>query len=145
MDQGRDVERADKRQGRRARVLIGAKLIIGGRALDVRLRDLSQNGALLLCDRPPPLHSEVTFERGELRAAARVVWSRGDRFGIAFDEPIDAQEALIHGEPVKRYEPPAHCEPPPMREREDIYSHHLTPEERATAETWFHSDGRKFD
>jgi hypothetical protein len=145
MDQGSNNDGADKRQDRRARVLIAAKVIVGGRPLNVRLRDLSQHGALLFAATPPPLRSEVTFERGELSAKASVVWRHGDRFGIQFDEPIEEQDVMIHGEPIIPYEPPLHCKPPPMGEKSDIFSHTLTPEERATAESWFQSHGRSLD
>jgi hypothetical protein len=145
MDQGRDGDGADKRQDRRARVLIGAKVIVGGRTIDVRLRDLSPHGALLLAATPPPLRSEVTFERGELSAKASVVWRHGDRFGIQFDEPIEEQDVMAHGEPSRPYEPPLHCKPPAMGVKSDIFSHALTPEERATAEAWFQSHGRSLD
>jgi hypothetical protein len=145
MDRDGNYRGTDKRRSKRSRVLISAKVATTRGEVDVRLRNLSQYGALLDCDRPPPLRSEVTFERGELRVPAHVIWTDGERFGIEFHEPIDEHEVMMHLQSGKPYEPPAHCEPPPMGERADIFSHVLTPEERAAAEAWFHPDGRNLD
>jgi hypothetical protein len=135
----------DKRRCARSRVLIGATVTTTEGPIEVRLRNLSQYGALLHCDRPPALRSEVTLERGELRAPARVVWIDGGRFGIEFEEPIDEQEVLIHGSPTQHYEAPAHCEPPTSKEPIDIHSRALTPDELAEAKHWFQPGGRNVD
>ena len=145
MDQERDYQGSEKRRTRRSRVLLSAKVTTARGELDVRLRNLSQYGALLLCDTPPPLRSEVTFERGEIRASAHVIWTDGARFGIEFHEPIDEHELLVHLAPAEHYEPPPQFKPPSANERSGFHSHSMTPAERRIAEGWFNPDGRNQD
>src|SRR5688500_17678950 len=87
---------SQNRRNKRSLVLIAARLRIGGELLDVRLRNLSCNGALLERDVPPSVGSEVVFERGDTIAPARVAWVSGTRFGVQFDQPIEEREVLVH-------------------------------------------------
>lgn len=91
-----------KRQAKRARVLLAAKLLVpGGGELDARLRDLSRKGALVECNIAPPAGTEVTFIRGATSVPARIAWTAGNRVGLEFAYMIDEGEVLVQlGRPV---------------------------------------------
>jgi hypothetical protein len=141
MEQGHDFGGAEKRRIKRSRVLLRARITADGRTLDVRLRNLSQLGALLQCVDPPVVDTVVIFERGDTNARARVVWSTNGSFGIEFDTPIDEHEVLMH----VTVPPPLPLEPAPEPDhashRRDVLTHTLTPEERRFGEDWFNSPG----
>ena len=86
---------AGKRRAKRARVLLAAKLWVGSSEIDVRLRDLSQKGALVECQNLPPVGSEVVFSRGSIRVPARVAWAGEGRVGLEFAYMIDESEVLV--------------------------------------------------
>ncbi len=91
-----DVPVAGKRSARRARVLLAAKLRTGsGYEIDVRLRDLSQKGALVEGKSLPPQGSEAVFSRGSITVPARVAWTGEGRAGLEFAYPIDESEVLV--------------------------------------------------
>jgi len=91
----RDGPVAGKRSSKRARVLLAAKLHIGAAETDVRLRDLSQKGALIEGKCIPPVNSDVTFCRGSICVPARVAWTGEGRAGLEFAYMIDESEVLV--------------------------------------------------
>ena len=71
----------------------------GGSRARIHLLDLSRGGALVYAQVPPPVGSILRFVEPACLAAARVVWVRGKRFGVAFAAPLsDALVALIIAE-----------------------------------------------
>jgi hypothetical protein len=91
-----DVPVAGKRSAKRARVLLAAKLRTGGGCeVDVRLRDLSQRGALVEGKSLPPQGSEAVFSRGSITVPARVAWIGEGKAGLEFAFPIDETEVLV--------------------------------------------------
>ena len=90
-----DPSVAGKRTAKRARVLLAAKLQIGSIEIDVRLRDLSPQGALIEAQRVPPQGAEVTFTRGSLTVPARVAWVGEGRAGLEFAYMVDESEVLV--------------------------------------------------
>lgn len=86
---------AGKRRAKRARVLLAAKLRIGASEIDVRLRDLSQKGALIEALNVPAQGTEVVFARGSLCVPARVAWSTEGRAGLEFAYMVDESEVLV--------------------------------------------------
>ena len=146
MDQERDTKGAEQRRAKRSRVLLGARLATPTGEIDVRLRNLSQLGALLSCASPPPLGSAVTFMRGETVVRAAVMWVDGEQFGIKFDVPIEESELLIHiAPPSKADEPAQESTAQPAGYRSGFHHHVLTPEERKLAEEWFSGSDRSHD
>ena len=87
--------RASTRDGKRARVLLAAKVATTAGEIAVRLRDLSRKGALIEGANVPMKDEEVVFIRGETRIPARVAWSIGNRAGLAFRHMIDEAEILV--------------------------------------------------
>jgi len=127
---------SQNRRNKRSLVLIAARLRIEGESVEVRLRNLSCNGALLESDAPPSVGSEVVFERGDTVAAARVAWGQNSRFGIQFHQPIEENEVLVHiGKP--RVEPDK--ERKPFRRAGFKADTQLSPLERYVGEAWFKS------
>ena len=84
-----------KRQAKRARVLLAAKLQTEVGEIDARLRDLSRKGALVECNVLPPVDTEVVFNRGATSVPARVAWAAGNRVGLEFAYMIDENEVLV--------------------------------------------------
>ena len=90
-----DGPTAGNRKAKRARVLLAAKLRVGAAENDVRLRDLSQKGALIEAKSVPPAGTEVVFCRGSICAPARIAWVGDGRAGIEFAYMIDESEVLV--------------------------------------------------
>jgi len=86
---------AGKRQAKRARVLLAAKLQTANGEIDARLRDLSRKGALVECQSPPPVGTELVFNRGATSIPARVAWAGPGRVGLEFAYMIDEHEVLV--------------------------------------------------
>lgn len=74
--------------------MLAAKLYsVHGESAAVLL-DLSEGGAMLSASPALPAGCKVLLERHSLEAAATVMWSDGNRFGLKFDEAID--EKLVN-------------------------------------------------
>ncbi len=59
-----------------------------------RVRNLSATGLMADCERAVPAGVKVMLElRGVGTVSGIVAWSKEDRIGVAFDEPIDPQLA----------------------------------------------------
>jgi hypothetical protein len=86
---------AGKRESKRARVLLAAKIRAGAAEMDVRLRDLSQKGALIEGKAIPPTGTDVVFCRGSICAPARVAWTAEGRAGLEFAYLIDETDVLV--------------------------------------------------
>lgn len=83
-----------KRQSHRAPVLLKANLIVNGKAYGVRLRNLSEEGALVQSDEFPPEGIHAFFERKDLRVPSRVIWVQGQFAGIKFGRPLKSEDVL---------------------------------------------------
>lgn len=84
------------RRSRRSPVLLTATVYVAGLPVSVKLRNLSEQGALIEGDRLPPEGSETLFERNDTRLKSRVVWVHGKYAGVAFDVPLKRDEVLRH-------------------------------------------------
>ena len=84
------------RRSRRSPVLLTATVEVGGVPVAVKLRNFSEQGALIEGDRLPPEGSEIIFERKDMRLKSRIVWLEGKYAGVAFDVPLKREEALRH-------------------------------------------------
>ena len=87
---------SQNRKSRRSPVLLSASIEIDGTSVPVRLRNLSEEGALIESDKLPAEGSETRFRRNELRVKGRVVWVQGKFAGVAFDTPLKREEVLRH-------------------------------------------------
>jgi hypothetical protein len=117
------------RRSRRSPVLLAASIEVDGVPVAVKLRNLSEEGALIESDRLPPEGSETYFQRNELRLRGRVVWVHGKYAGVAFDTPLKTDEVLRQ---VPRPKPKV----PLDFRRPGFTCRPLTARERETLETW---------
>lgn len=98
MDESSPVQ---NRRQRRANVLLTAIVEMSGRTSDVKLRNLSAEGALIEGDGLPQEGSRISFRKGELKVAGKIVWVSNKRAGIQFDERL-SPEALLRHVPAPR-------------------------------------------
>lgn len=84
------------RKSRRSPVLLAASIEVCGAPVAVKLRNLSEEGALIEGERLPAEGSATCFQRNELRVSGRVVWVQGKYAGVAFDTPLNRDEVLRH-------------------------------------------------
>jgi hypothetical protein len=116
------------RRSRRSPVLLTATIYVGGVPVDVKLRNLSEQGALIESDRLPIEGSETIFERKDLRLKSRIVWVQGKYAGVAFDMPLKREEVLRQVPTPKRRtkaeadfrRPGFTCRPLSNHERENL-------------------------
>jgi len=87
---------AQNRRSRRSPVLLAATIEVCGAPLAVKLRNLSEEGALIEGAPLPAEGSATVFERKDMRLTGRIVWVEGNYAGIAFDTPLNREQALRH-------------------------------------------------
>ena len=82
------------RRSRRSPVLLAATVEVAGRDVSVKLRNLSEEGALIEGDRLPLEGATTFFQRNDLRLRSRVVWVHGKYAGVSFDQPLKTEQVL---------------------------------------------------
>jgi hypothetical protein len=117
------------RRTRRSQVFMAASLEADGVVVQVKLRNLSTEGALVEGERLPSVGSAILFRKKELSLPGRIAWITGRRAGVAFDELLDPEAVLRHV-PSPRTRAPLDFRRPPLKSRD------LTPGERKIAEDW---------
>ena len=75
----------------RSKVFQPAQMTVGAVTRRVHLLDLSRSGALVHAADPPAVGTVVRLTVDTTLGLARVMWRRGDRFGVAFPTPLDQQ------------------------------------------------------
>lgn len=118
-----------ERRARRAPVLLTASIDIAGVSVPVKLRNLSEDGALIEGERLPLEGTTTIFERKELRISGRIVWVEGRFAGLAFARVLKPEEVLRH---VPR---PRQAAQPDFR-RPSLACRPLTDYERKMLERW---------
>ena len=94
MDESSQVQ---NRRQRRSNVLLTAMVdMAGGRTLDVKLRNLSAEGALIESEGLPHEGAEIRFRKGDLAVRGKIVWNSSNRAGINFDEALTPVALLRH-------------------------------------------------
>jgi hypothetical protein len=83
---------AELRASRRTNLMLAATIEIGGRSAAVRIRNLSDTGALLDGGGLPAEGTAIVVRRGDLEIASVVAWSSGDRCGVRFEQPIPVND-----------------------------------------------------
>lgn len=84
------------RRTRRSNLLMAATLEVAGRALPVKLRNLSSEGARVEGEHLPVEGSSLLFRKGDIAAEGHIVWVRGKQAGIHFTVDLDPVEVLNH-------------------------------------------------
>jgi hypothetical protein len=83
---------AEDRASPRTNLLLAANAEVGGRILPVRIRNLSETGAMLEGAGLPDAGMKLVLARGDLHVSAVVAWAAGGRRGVRFDGPTPVQE-----------------------------------------------------
>ena len=79
----------DNRSQGRSNVFLAASLVCGAGQLPVRIRNLSQAGALLDGGSLPPAGSKARLVRGRLSADGEIAWVAQGQAGMRFTGEID--------------------------------------------------------
>ncbi len=117
------------RRSRRKPVFLSASLEIDGATVAVRLRNLSEEGALIEGDLLPAEGSTLFFRRNRLRVPGTIVWVQGQFAGVVFDRLLRHEEVLRHiPKPAARVQPDFR--------RPGLASRPLTAAQRKLLETW---------
>ena len=124
------------RRSRRSPVLLAATVELGGAVHDVKLRNLSSDGALVQGAQDLPENAAITFCRKDLRVRARIAWVQGQHAGIAFDKPLEPAEVLRH---IPRRE--SRPLPTELFARPAVSRHHLSAGERQWIQDWMLTNG----
>lgn len=125
-----DASDQTERRSSRSNVMLKAMLEAPGASLEVVLRNLSQDGALVRGDDLPHEGTRVLFHRQGLSVPARIAWLHKQHAGVAFDEPLFPKEML-------RHVPPADRKPPPIiKRRPGLSTKPLTDAEQRLIEQW---------
>ena len=129
-----ESSQTQNRRTRRSKVLMTATLELSGSALEVKLRNLSAEGALIEGHNLPVEGSQVLFKRLELCVPGRIAWVAAKRAGVTFDEKL-APEAMLHHIPA-----PKPRVMPDFR-RPGLGARRLSPGERQLGEDWVWQPG----
>lgn len=116
-------------RSRRANVLLAATIDVSGASLGVKLRNLSEQGALIQGERLPVEGSEVLFRRNDLAVPGRIAWVDGQHAGVAFAAPLHPQDVLRNIPQPKPRVQPDHRRPA-------LYPRTLTQQEQRLLENW---------
>ena len=92
-----DATRAQQRAEMRSNMFVAAMLYGGDGSVTVRIRNMSQGGALIECSQAPPEGAPVRLTRGSLSADGHVAWARDNRAGIAFGGAVAVADWLPRG------------------------------------------------
>lgn len=95
MDQSGEVKAesgSELRASRRTNLMLAATIEVAGRNAPVRIRNLSDTGALLEGNVLPLEGQSLVVMRGDLEIKAVVAWSTGDRCGVRFEQPMPVNE-----------------------------------------------------
>lgn len=80
------------RMAPRTNLLLAATAEVGGRSVPVRIRNLSETGAMVDGDGLPEAGAKLILMRGDLQVAATVAWAAGVRRGLRFAGPTPVGE-----------------------------------------------------
>lgn len=90
-----DIEaggRAEDRASPRTNLLLAATVEVAGRAIPVRIRNLSETGAMLEGAGLPDAGMPLVLKRGDLQVLATVAWAAGGRRGVRFEGSTPVNE-----------------------------------------------------
>lgn len=86
----RKPEGAEQRAGRRHPLIWSGTIHHDFQSIPVRLRNISETGAMIECSVPPPVGTEPLLELGEgVQLFTSVTWVVGDSVGLRFAKPFD--------------------------------------------------------
>lgn len=119
----------NRRSGRSHR-LMTATLEVSGRVIEIRLRNLSSDGAQVEGSQLPVEGTVLLFRKGELALAASIIWTKGKQAGIHFEQKLDPAIVLNHVPASRPRKTDADFRRP------GLSSPPLTERERSLAKSW---------
>jgi hypothetical protein len=90
-----EIRGDSRRQKDRSRVMLSAVMMTAAAKVDVVIRDISENGAMITTSVSPSVGSYVTLRRGAVCVVAQVMWREGRKVGLHFRDSIDASSLLV--------------------------------------------------
>lgn len=85
---------ANNREQPRSSMFLAAVLRAGAEQAPVKVRNMSQNGAMIDTPLSPPPGTKVELLRGSLRAQGTVMWTSNNRCGLRFSSDLAVAEWL---------------------------------------------------
>jgi hypothetical protein len=86
---------AGRRQAARLRLALPGTVVLVTEHAQCQLDDISQTGASLTIDAAaPPLGRSAMLIVNAVEAFGTVVWRRGPRFGLRFDDPLPKTDVI---------------------------------------------------
>lgn len=117
------------RRSRRAPVLLAGTIEVLRRRKQVKIRNFSEEGALIEGDALPKEGTTTRFERNDLKLSATVVWVQGRYAGLKFERPLGPEEVL-------RYVPAPRAKTELNYKRPGLACRPLSSYERKMIESW---------
>jgi hypothetical protein len=112
---------AGRRQAPRVRLALPGKVILVTGHEPCQVDDLSQTGACLsLAGKAPPIGCSAVLMVGEVEAFGAVIWRRGARFGLCFDEPL-AKDDVVRLRAIHDHYGAVECEASRRQARDFIH------------------------
>jgi hypothetical protein len=96
---------ADLRSARRTNAFLLAFVESDGHAWPVALRNMSSKGALIEAEAGFIIGSQIVFRRSFAAIESTVVWRRGGRFGIRFEQELNAEEVTALSRRIEQKTP----------------------------------------
>ena len=96
------------RGGSRSRVLLAAIVRNAFGEQPVKIRDISETGAMIQAPIVPQVGSRLLLSRGTVSVTATVVWAESGKYGVHFQEGVDVAALLV---PVACAKTPAAPQP----------------------------------
>jgi hypothetical protein len=115
----------------RSSVFLTAMIEVAGSPLSVRMRNLSEGGALIEGNHLPEEGTCLIFHKGDLTVSGRIAWMHGNRCGIQFDQKLTPETILTTMRVITK-----HAAAPPSCKRPGFSQHSLSAAERALAHQW---------
>lgn len=92
-----DTDAEAKRTAPRTNLFLMATMVVDGAAHSVRVRNLSDSGALVESANLPPAGTIVVLRRGTLAAEGELMWRSDQRAGLRFVRAVDLGKWMPHG------------------------------------------------
>jgi len=89
-----EARRTETRKGRRSSMSLPALIVLFGQRHSAQLHNLSCKGAMIQSAVPVRPNDEIVLSCGTVDVRGRVVWARGQSFGIEFHAPLDEDEIV---------------------------------------------------
>jgi hypothetical protein len=90
------LERERRKAKHRSNVMLAAIIQMRGLSANVRIRNISETGALLESSTVPEAGTDLVLSRDQLNVPARVAWARESRFGLQFEHKVVVAEWVGH-------------------------------------------------